>query len=82
MLLSHYRRRLLTGGASLPNGSAPTLHQRRFLINHDGSQDEGAKDNDRVLKEFLSPFLGVSPHDWKPSETRLTSCVLEGSDAA
>ena len=79
--LQHLERQVEHRGGtvdrSLPNGSALTLGQRRFLINYDGSQDEGAKANDLVLSEFLSPFVGATPEAWRPVETRLIA-INEG----
>lgn len=62
---------------SLPNGSALQLAGRRYLINYDGSQDEGSKDNDLVLREFLAPFNGDAVESWQPAETRLIA-INEG----
>lgn len=79
--LQHLERQVEHQGGtvdrSLPNGSSLALQQRRFLINYDGSQDEGAKDNDLVLREFLSPFVGALADDWQPDETRLIA-INEG----
>lgn len=61
----------------LPNGSALRLDSRHFLLNYDGSQDEGAKDNDQVLREFLSPFAGDDSGAWRVEETRLIA-INEG----
>lgn len=62
---------------ALANGSELTLGGKKYLINYDGSQDEGGKDNDKVLQDFLSPFAGRSALDWKPQETRLIA-INEG----
>jgi serine/threonine protein kinase len=62
---------------SLPNGSALELAGRRFLVNYDGSQDEGNKDNTLVLREFLAPFEGHDASKWQPTETRLIA-INEG----
>lgn len=62
---------------SLPNGSALQLEGRRYLINYDGSQDEGNKDNNLVLREFLAPFKGTEASSWQPEETRLVA-INEG----
>lgn len=40
------------------NGSRFVVRGTWFQSNYDGSQDEGDKDNDQVLEEFLSPFAG------------------------
>lgn len=61
----------------LPNGSALQLDGRRYLINYDGSQDEGSKDNNLVLRDFLGPFKGADASSWRPSETRLIA-INEG----
>jgi serine/threonine protein kinase len=68
------------GGAvdrSLPNGSRIELAGRRYLINYDGSQDEGEKDNNQVLVDFLAPFAGRDPTHWRTDETRLIA-INEG----
>jgi serine/threonine protein kinase len=79
--LQHLERAVEQRGGSvnrgLANGSSLVLGPRRFLLNYDGSQDEGAKHNDEVLREFLGPFKGLSPHDWTPAETRLIA-INEG----
>ena len=61
----------------LPNGSALSLGGRRYLINYDGSQDEGNKDNNQVLLDFLAPFKGGDTGAWRPQETRLIA-INEG----
>lgn len=61
----------------LANGSELTLAGKRFLINYDGSQDEGNKDNNQVLLDFLAPFDGSDVTKWKPQETRLIA-INEG----
>lgn len=61
----------------LPNGSALSLGGRRYLINYDGSQDEGNKDNNQVLLDFLAPFKGSDAGAWRPQETRLIA-INEG----
>ncbi|GJI98143.1 protein kinase [Duganella caerulea] len=61
----------------LPNGSELTLAGERYLINYDGSQDEGNKDNNQVLLDFLAPFKGSDAKLWKPQETRLIA-INEG----
>lgn len=62
---------------SLANGSSLSLDSRRYLINYDGSQDEGSKDNNQVLRDFLAPFAGHDVKQWKPQETRLIA-INEG----
>jgi len=61
----------------LANGSELILDGKRYLINYDGSQDEGNKDNNQVLLDFLSPFVGRAVSAWKPKETRLIA-INEG----
>jgi len=61
----------------LPNGSELALDGKRYLINYDGSQDEGNKDNNQVLLDFLAPFKGSDASTWKPKETRLIA-INEG----
>ncbi|MEJ6004773.1 protein kinase [Paucibacter sp. AS339] len=61
----------------LPNGSELSLAGKRYLINYDGSQDEGNKDNNKVLLDFLAPFKGRDAKLWKPQETRLIA-INEG----
>ncbi|MES3021650.1 MAG: protein kinase [Pseudomonadota bacterium] len=61
----------------LPNGSDLILAGRRYLINYDGSQDEGNKDNNQVLLDFLAPFKGNDARLWTPHETRLIA-INEG----
>lgn len=64
----------------LPNGSQIKFGGRRYLINYDGSQDEGQKDNNQVLVDFLAPFAGRDVALWKTSrasDTRLIA-INEG----
>jgi serine/threonine protein kinase len=61
----------------LANGSELTLAGKRYLINYDGSQDEGNKDNNQVLLDFLAPVKGSDAKAWKPQETRLIA-INEG----
>ncbi|WP_430283049.1 methylation-associated defense system protein kinase MAD6 [Pseudomonas aeruginosa] len=61
----------------LPNGSELALGSKRYFINYDGSQDEGNKDNNQVLLDFLSPFKGSDARTWTPKETRLIA-INEG----
>lgn len=61
----------------LPNGSELTMGGKLYLINYDGSQDEGNKDNNQVLLDFLAPFKGNDAKRWKPKETRLIA-INEG----
>ncbi len=62
---------------ALVNGSQLTLDGKHYLINYDGSQDEGSKDNNQVLLDFLSPFIGHDPSSWRSKETRLIA-INEG----
>lgn len=66
-----------TANRALVNGSELMLAGKRYLINYDGSQDEGNKDNNQVLLDFLSPFVGGDVSAWKPKETRLIA-INEG----
>lgn len=79
--LQHLEREVEKQGGTvnrnLPNGSALQLGQRRFLINYDGSQDEGSKGNDEVLREFMGPFSGTNAAAWAPGELRLIA-INEG----
>ena len=59
------------------NGSAFTWQGRRFITNHDGSQDEAEKTNDEVLREFLQPFEGDDSGGWPRDETRIIA-INEG----
>lgn len=63
--------------AGTGNGSSFTLNGRSFLTNYDGSQDEGDKVNDQVLKEFFLPFAGDGSSGWKNDETRIIA-INEG----
>lgn len=62
---------------NLPNGSRIELAGRRYLINYDGSQDEGQKDNNQVLVDFLAPFAGRDIAHWRTEDTRLIA-INEG----
>ena len=79
--LQHLEREVeRRGGAvnrNLPNGSALKLGQRHFLINYDGSQDEGSKANDDVLREFMGRFGGKDAAAWSQGEVRLIA-INEG----
>jgi len=59
------------------NGYTFTLHERTFLSNYDGSQDEGEKTNNEVLLAFLAPFKGQDESQWADNETRLIA-INEG----
>src|SRR6185436_6495264 len=54
-----------------PNGSEFVLNGRHFFTNYDGSQDEGTKANDEVLREFFGPFEGRDAARWASDETRI-----------
>jgi serine/threonine protein kinase len=79
--LQHLEREVEKRGGTvnrnLPNGSSLELGQRRLLINYDGSQDEGSKPNDQVLREFMAPFSGRNSTAWAPTDLRLIA-INEG----
>ena len=58
------------------NGIVAKVGPQRFETNWDGSQDEGDRTNDAVLREFFLPFAGAAP---KPpaSDTRIIA-INEG----
>ncbi len=60
-----------------PNGAEFTCAGRRFVTNHDGSQDEEDKANDDVLRDFFQPFEGDDGGGWPRDETRIIA-VNEG----
>ncbi len=60
-----------------PNGAEFTWRNRRFVTNHDGSQDEEGKANDDMLQEFFQPFEGDGGGGWPRDETRVIA-VNEG----
>ena len=60
-----------------PNGAEFTWAGRRFVTNHDGSQDEGDKTNDDVLRDFFQPFEGDHSGGWPRDETRIIA-INEG----
>lgn len=63
---------------SLPNGRQFVLRGHTFLSNHDGSQDQGERKNDEVLRSFLAPFAGGDGQSWVAAkETRLIA-INEG----
>ena len=51
------------------NGAAFSEAGRRFMLNHDGSQDEEAKDNGSVLAEFFAPYGGPDALAWPGDES-------------
>ncbi len=59
------------------NGSRFEWEGRKFVTNYDGSQDEGDKVNDQVLKEFFKPFAGDDASAWADEETRIIA-INEG----
>ena len=59
------------------NGSRFNWKGRNYLTNYDGSQDEGDKVNDQVLKEFFRPFAGNDSSAWSDGETRIIA-INEG----
>jgi serine/threonine protein kinase len=59
------------------NGTRFELQGRRFQTNYDGSQDEGDKVNDEVLRQFFAPFAGADPAAWPKDSTRLIA-INEG----
>jgi serine/threonine protein kinase len=59
------------------NGAAFTVAGRRFVLNHDGSQDEEAKDNSSVLTEFFAPYAGPDALAWPGDQTRVIA-INEG----
>ena len=60
-----------------PNGSEFSWAGRRFITNHDGSQDEEDTANDDVLRAFFGPFEGDDSRDWPQDETRIIA-INEG----
>ena len=60
-----------------PNGSTFSRAGRRFITNHDGSQDEDDITNDEVLRAFFAPFKGDDSHGWPEDETRIIA-INEG----
>ena len=59
------------------NGSRFEWQGHKFLTNYDGSQDEGDKVNDQVLKEFFKPFAGDDATGWQNGETHIIA-INEG----
>ncbi len=66
-----------TVNRALANGSEMVLAGKSYLINYDGSQDEGGRDNNLVLREFLAPFVGTDKNLWASRQTRLIA-INEG----
>lgn len=59
------------------NGRQFVLNGRTFFSNYDGSQDEGDKDNDEVLRDFFGPFAGNNAQRWPNASTHLIA-INEG----
>lgn len=59
------------------NGSLFVRNGQKFVSNYDGSQDEGEKENRRVLSEFFSPYKGSKESTWPSGETRIIA-INEG----
>lgn len=70
-------RRGAAPGAVRTNGADFTLAGRTFRLNHDGSQDEDARDNDAVLAEFFAPYQGASAPSGPGDQTRVIA-INEG----
>ena len=60
-----------------PNGSTFSWAGRRFITNHDGSQDEDDIANDEVLRAFFAPFEGDDSQGWPQDDTRIIA-INEG----
>ena len=60
-----------------PNGSEFSSAGRRFVTNHDGSQDEEDTANDEVLRAFFGSFEGDDSRGWPQNETRIIA-INEG----
>ena len=63
--------------ARQPNGSEFSWAGRRFITNHDGSQDQEDRANDEVLRTFFEPFEGDDSRGWPQDETRIIA-INEG----
>lgn len=59
------------------NGAKFELRGRSFISNYDGSQDEGDRSSDEVLRKFFAPFAGEDAGEWPDLETRLIA-INEG----
>lgn len=62
---------------ALPNGYQFTLDGRTYISNFDGSQDEGDKQNDEVLREFFASYAGSDATKWPQHHVRLIA-INEG----
>ena len=60
-----------------PNGATFSWSGRRFITNHDGSQDEEGTTNEEVLRAFFEPFEGDDSAGWPQDETRIIA-INEG----
>ena len=67
----------LLSDEAVPNGRLFRTPERSFLTNYDGSQDEGDRSNDDVLREFFEPYAGNDPDAWPGDQTRLIA-INEG----
>jgi serine/threonine protein kinase len=67
----------LVSSEALLNGRRFRTVRRTFLTNYDGSQDEGVRSNDVVLRDFFAPFKGDNPAAWPDDETRIIA-INEG----
>jgi serine/threonine protein kinase len=75
------QQRLESDGAAVEpyasgNGALINHDGRRVVTNLDGSQDEGERSNDDVLREFFEPFAGIAPAP-DQAETRVIA-INEG----
>lgn len=59
------------------NGATFSWAGRRFITNHDGSQDEEGTANEDVLRAFFEPFEGDDSAKWPQDETRVIA-INEG----
>ena len=59
------------------NGATFSWAGRRFITNHDGSQDEEGTVNEDVLRAFFEPFEGDGSAEWPQDETRVIA-INEG----
>jgi serine/threonine protein kinase len=60
-----------------PNGKQFVINGRTFYSNYDGSQDEGDKGNDEVLRDFFGSFAGNAIKRWPSDSTHLIA-INEG----
>lgn len=64
-----------SGFTSVANGCRFLIGDHRYVVNHDGSQDEGGIVNDAVLDAFFAPYADGGT--WPKDETRLIA-INEG----